>query len=537
MNPLDHTTPEDLFGAATLGDRRALRKAYARLIKRFDPEHHPAAFEHIRRLYEQARSGASAQPARQAPSPASTPPFSVDRWLGELTADRYPTAIDSLRSHVVQSGDPDSAMVLFACLDATAPDEVPALIAELCRNPELQESVCVSFARESLGLRPELVRDPAWARACGAVTNGWVLAMLGAARIEAWQQLDHPAGMVAVFRELHHRIRPLAPDAYAQLVLRVLQQGGFELDATLLNIIYQGLSQYDFQAEEHDVALALDHLCYLRTWRAAHADPNVPTAFLDCLRLGIHQHDLPAVVLLRDLSEQLPGDRLDALLDHLREQWPQLLARLDQLVARATGRDAWLETFVRSPRPPQGKGERTELQLPRVMAQLARTPLSSEPAVKAPINRVNRLLVFLGMATLPALGKGIFQAEHMPELSNELLFVLIGGGLAAAAGAVWVAYKRHIQATVDARAVREGSPEAVAAIWAAARRDRQEQGLWSHDLAGLLRMLAPEAAHDKVEAMMLDRTTDLRCIRDAHYRTALYRHACAMSEPEPSSPS
>ncbi|MDO9280640.1 MAG: hypothetical protein Q7U06_01960, partial [Pseudomonadota bacterium] len=35
-------------------DARALKRAYARLIREYGPETHPEVFQHIRRLYEQA---------------------------------------------------------------------------------------------------------------------------------------------------------------------------------------------------------------------------------------------------------------------------------------------------------------------------------------------------------------------------------------------------------------------------------------------------------------------------------------------------
>ena len=59
-DPLSATTPLALFGADALSDARALKRAYARLIRRFKPEVAPAAFAHIRRVYEEAKAALDA---------------------------------------------------------------------------------------------------------------------------------------------------------------------------------------------------------------------------------------------------------------------------------------------------------------------------------------------------------------------------------------------------------------------------------------------------------------------------------------------
>ncbi len=60
-------TPFALFGQAVT-ERRALKRVYATLIKAYDPDGHPAVFAHIRALYEQARSGETGAPVRDAPA-------------------------------------------------------------------------------------------------------------------------------------------------------------------------------------------------------------------------------------------------------------------------------------------------------------------------------------------------------------------------------------------------------------------------------------------------------------------------------------
>lgn len=525
MNPLDHATPAALFGEETVSDRRALKKAYARLIRRFDPERHPEAFTHIRRLYELARSGVVHAPSAPPPSSGTPAAFVLDDWLATLSADTYVHALERLRQHVLLTSDSDAAVVLFGCLDATAPEEVPALIAELCRNPDLQQQVCVPFARETLTLRPELVRDPAWASACAQVEDGWVLAMLAFARMDAWEQLDAPAEVAGVFREVHDKVRPLAPDAHARLVLRVLLIGGFELDATLLDIVAAALSQYGFQAEEDDVAAALEHVRYLRAWRAAHADPNVPKAFLDCLRWGTGQVGVSVVVLLRDLTEALPPAALAHLFGHLHKDWPQLLAALDQMVVRATRRDDWLVAWVDQGGAPQVQGELAAQQLPRVAAWLD-APSTPPKAEHTPWEARDwaELGMLYGGAWVAILFSAVaLQQTLFPGVPADRVatMVLLLGGLSVFP--LWFPFSESIQERADRRTTPTQQQHKDDGVWEAALRDRVEQGLWSHDLTGLLQVLAPHTAMRKAEAWMLDRSADLRDIGDAHYRTALHR--------------
>lgn len=66
------STPHDLFGDA-VGDRRGLKRAYARLAKQYRPDDDPEAFQHLRALYERALAGEQAREAPQTP-PEPAPP-------------------------------------------------------------------------------------------------------------------------------------------------------------------------------------------------------------------------------------------------------------------------------------------------------------------------------------------------------------------------------------------------------------------------------------------------------------------------------
>ncbi len=59
-------TAFELFGEAVL-DRRGLKRAYAQLIRTWDPDGHPEVFTHIRALYEAARDGDTGAPEEEEP--------------------------------------------------------------------------------------------------------------------------------------------------------------------------------------------------------------------------------------------------------------------------------------------------------------------------------------------------------------------------------------------------------------------------------------------------------------------------------------
>jgi hypothetical protein len=98
---LGAATPAALFGADA-GDPKALKRAYARLIRAFGPDTDPAAFAHIRALYEQALA------------PPPTPAEPTDR------------PVDRLR-RAFGAGDLDEALRLLVAHDLTLRVESPGV--------------------------------------------------------------------------------------------------------------------------------------------------------------------------------------------------------------------------------------------------------------------------------------------------------------------------------------------------------------------------------------------------------------------------
>ena len=102
---LARTTPEDLFGIEALRNPRALKRAYAKLIRRFGPDHDAEAFRHVRAVYERARYA----PPSSAGKPNGNDPLKTAR-LETLAVDSdetrtaHPDPVAELE-HALQAHD------------------------------------------------------------------------------------------------------------------------------------------------------------------------------------------------------------------------------------------------------------------------------------------------------------------------------------------------------------------------------------------------------------------------------------------------
>lgn len=110
------TEPAALFGEA-VAEPRALKRAYAALVKRFGPEGDPEAFEHIRRLYEAARDGAEPappQPEAPPPQPEVVPEPPTARLRAAVTARDWQVVVDTVLGHSDALVRVDAGLLLHA---------------------------------------------------------------------------------------------------------------------------------------------------------------------------------------------------------------------------------------------------------------------------------------------------------------------------------------------------------------------------------------------------------------------------------------
>lgn len=528
-------TPEALFGAAALESRRGLRRAYARLIKRFGPERSPKTFAHIRALYEQAQAQASAP----APAPASPPPEqpagdAVEAWLAAApTVDDFHTHLDTLRALCLQTGSTDALATLYACLDALVPEQVAATLLEVARHPDLL-ALAVELGADALRSRNEVVDDPAWEALRARAPDARRALQLAWAQLDAWEGLDRPDQMAAVFRQLDATVRAGAPGLYAPFVLRILHTAGYELTAADLDRIEAAVTHYDFDVEDDALPLHLARLISMRRWRAAHDDPKVPRRLLQVLRTASRAGPIDATIALRDLADEV--DDLDAALEHLASSWPGLAADLDRIEATASHRAEWLGAWAGTDgQAPVLPGTRVAEQVPtlRALSDTVREAQASAIEAEAVAQKRSRWkwagVCVAGLCVVFPLAWGLAMLRGgSPEGSVFTAFVL------TAAVAAWV-FHSLLPGLVEAFTEPAEPPQASPSeVRAAIDQDMREQGLWAHDVASAAMTLGlafPEALFDD---LVDDRAASLRTLSDAHVRSASLRAHLAQQGSESS---
>lgn len=540
MSPLDHPTPESLFGAEACADRKALRRAYARLIKRFGPETHPEAFEHIRRLYEEARSAVQSRSVSEAhpdavASQSGRP--TAEGWLARVSVDSLEDDLASLRQDTLRTGDLDLATLLFSCVDALHPEAVPTLLAELARCPELRHACAATFASAALQGRPSLVRDPAWDRVAEQIDTPWERMALTWARMDACDRLETPAGVAALYAETVAVVQRGDPKLVVDLVGRVLGgPAGFFLSSDDIDDLVQRVSAYDFAADDDVLPAMLAQLRFLQRWRAAHDDPAVPGPVLEALRQGQGLDGLDAAVVLLELRDALSDDVLEELGRSLTTDWPVLATRLDHLICAATARSEWLSAWARLARAPWIRGEqrdgwlRETLQakadLDRARARPPLAPWASEDTRSL----LRSLAVMAAIAGLFSLGNCV-ESDPLNVLVRFGALLLTASVFGAPAAALTIVRQRRARAVVGA----PGSP-----LWTALRRavlaDARREGLWSHDIATAAAELDDLTLDEVLDEILADRTIDVRLATPRHLRTVFFREAVARSAPQPEEP-
>jgi hypothetical protein len=149
------TDPERLFGAEALTDLRALRRAYARLLREHGPENDPAGFQVVNAAYEAARARLEAPPTEPVSAIADPPSRDAEAWTAWLRADA--TSIDAVRDELARSPhDARAGLLRLAAEAALDPDATAELaLVELARRRIPSYVV----GRIAMALDPRLATD------------------------------------------------------------------------------------------------------------------------------------------------------------------------------------------------------------------------------------------------------------------------------------------------------------------------------------------------------------------------------------------
>lgn len=244
---IESTSPAELFGPEAVSLPRALKSSYAKLIRRFGPDHDPEAFEHIRSLYERARHAPVAPQgdapevpsdpdstgpyeARAPSSEPSSPPQALSRALDREDWDVVEHHVDEAPGPVIEA-DADLWLEAAWALTEARLFETPAArlrarldalewVAHAVELPillEVEELILTGLAFLEAGEDPHVLDD-----LLSAIRRAWTGDVVAAAQIwrEAGPELASASDLDAQVRglELHH---PLVHRCLTQVNARV----------------------------------------------------------------------------------------------------------------------------------------------------------------------------------------------------------------------------------------------------------------------------------------------------------------------------
>lgn len=336
MNPLDAATPAELFGEA-VGDARKLKKAYARWIKKHDPESDPVAFEHIRRLYEQAVEALTERPVERPPEPvASADPLAGD-WEDA----------DTLLARLALGTDAESVKAEVGISEAVDPAGTFArLRARIEDHPELVRSL----------LKLLLVRDPE------RVDVPELEAILAAAGREHRGELR--AVVIEAELELGRYDAALARwQAHEVELMHLGSRGGALYVRILGGVSWKRPDAHDLLAKAMAASFPIDDATYWSvveldaTLAAVQDAEGVPVALMDTLSRGWSASGWVKSCLVRELTEAL--DLWEAL-PELERRHPAVVRALARFEDDLTGwkaagrraRDVFDIADLSAPSPP-----------------------------------------------------------------------------------------------------------------------------------------------------------------------------------------
>ncbi|MEO1228924.1 MAG: hypothetical protein AAFZ18_08470 [Myxococcota bacterium] len=208
------TDHEEIFGPDP--DPRALKRAYARLLRSFRPDEDPEAFEHLRQLYEAAKDGrfverveASAKP----PTETSTPADDREEAARALEAGEHVRLLELFAEHGF--GWVDSAPELW---EAAAEILLGPMLLRLSLEQRTEIELCLPYVHDALAEwsehRLEFARAVEAAEADPEVDRRWLDALKEAwpltppDRAERWRQLGAALSPEEIYPESMRRAHP-----------------------------------------------------------------------------------------------------------------------------------------------------------------------------------------------------------------------------------------------------------------------------------------------------------------------------------------
>lgn len=498
MKPLEARTPEDLFGPAA-ADAAQLKRAYARLIRKHSPESDPEAFQHIRRLYEQAQAALNAPkaPAEREPPPGIS---WADALLAEAREDNLDELADRLLARALQTGDADAlsaALGIDRCRDlARFPDRLLAATANPALHPRVVGHVVHLFT-----FAGALVDHPAWDPLSDALVDPRARLYLLMSRTRVLCQKGRRAEAWAIFRAREAWLRSLPEPQWLPAAIELLSRCAWVIPeaevrawATRLGeVVPEDLEAACVRTEE-----LLIRVLSARQEVEGETDPvaSLPERMHD-------EHPAVAIAALQELLHR--PDALEPLERRLTQRpawacafWAQVqrLTQTEEALWRWQSSAQppmadlpWLATRVREWREAQGGREEQAKRLERR------------------VKRLRPIVMFVvAISLVPILTQISLQNSDL-EIGLIIVLWMLSYGVTVLLFERWVA----TPSLAHARALREESPDASPLL-----RLARDLGLWLPELA------AQAPTETAMDSLLLDLPATLSAVGDEHIRRAFH---------------
>ena len=531
MNPLDHSSAAELFGVEALGDPKALRKAYARLIRQFTPETHPDAFAHIRRLYEEARQDLgqelrlmTARPEGSAARGAASPHHDWMSWQKAALESGCSQALAHLEAQVLAGADHELIRRWVSLLGARP--SVVARDALVEAWPRIPTQLQASLVTELLAAHAELGRVDLWCACFDTGSQPGERALLRMARLDGAGDAQAAA---EVFATSWVDLRTMGEDLRVELMeLLVCARLLLWLSSGQLAALEDWLMAVDVGVSESLVERLYERIACARLLRAARADPAVPADLVDVLWAASQLDSAQAALLLQDVRAAFEAAGVAALAAHLTNHHPVLMRMVDQLLDRASHRYAWVRLWAQRGAPVSlfaGATGPLAPALVRLDGELEGEAAAQPPTwtrqglVRAALSVAGLLGLLLTGSALAgwstegrALGEAFVSvASLLGLLSLPVLWTLVG--------ATRTRLRHEQDASFDPVAQWRRQ------LMVAAEADMGRGGLWVHELATRLHSGRAQVVAAFLDSLMTDRTADIRSVTDAHCGRAAWGHA------------
>ena len=475
MTPLDDAI--ELFGEETLTDRKALRRAYARLVKLHPPDGDAEAFQRVRDAFEAAKE-ALENPDAAAPDASDVLDALVDGLTPEqLDADLR--RIEALAHHAR-----GAALTALFLVQATRPAEVLEWITEL-RQRGLPDDAMLTLLTAVLELRPTLGTAPL----CGALAltlTGAHAATLNGHRARAGVRQDDPQPGFELWRSHELTLRTFDPPTWVHVADAILFFAAERTPDDILDGIERAIEDVGLDVDEQAHRDLVIGLRQARTLMTLVEDPDIPDALPDALRRGQRTSAPGMFSALRQAGEDLTTYGDGSLSDGVQRfalVHPAAYEMLRDLEARLTGGRQFHQQWADAGEPPYVPDETVADLLSQTVETLSRT---REALWK--ILFYGRYPALLLWAILSAPGLLVFiavmLATHLTFLGFKPVFL------------------RPLSDDED---------------WLDTCADLQRTyGLWRHEVIVGLQLADREVPDTVLDALFDDQEADLRCLSAAH---------------------